>query len=267
MEIITGMPDTEYHARPALGSTSVKTLAKYPPAVFRWQADNPQPHKAVFDLGTAAHSLILEQDESAFEIIDAADWRTKAAQTARDDAYTKGKVPLLQRDYEAVKGMWYSVMDHPTAGPLFTGHIPEQSYFTTLQDVPVKARPDALNGTTVVDLKTTGADLNDLARTVNNFGYHIQQAHYEAVMEACGQAVDDFVFVFVSTQAPHMVRVVRLEDAAVEFGNDRMAHALEVYRHCTLENHWPGYEGIDTLDLPAWVYSQQADEEMEIVIP
>lgn len=262
LNIIDGMKDTDYHARPELGSTSVKTLAKHPPAVYRWQADNPQPHKAVFDIGTAAHSLILEGTDEAFTVLDFDDYRSKAAREARDEVYAAGKVPLLWDQRHELDCMSDAVLAHPIAGPLLTGHIAERSFFTELHGVPVKARPDALNGTTVVDLKTTGADLNDLARTVNNFGYYIQQAHYTAVLEACGQTVDDFVFIFVSTQAPHMVRVVRLEETAVDLGQEHMTTALLTYKECSERNHWPGYEQIDTLDLPAWVYHQD-DNDLE----
>lgn len=263
-EVIDGLNDSIYHARSELGSTSVKTLAKYPPAVYRWQADNPQPHKAIFDLGTAAHSLILEKSLLGIDVIVADSWRSKAAQEARKAAYAAGLTPMLEHELEGVKAMSDAVHAHPVAGPLLTDHTPERSYFTELHGVPVKARPDAIQGTTVVDLKTTGADLNDLARNVNSFGYHIQQAHYTAVMEACGHTVDDFVFVFVSTQSPHMVRVVRLEEPAVDLGRELMTDALFTYKECAERNHWPGYTEIDTLDLPGWVYYQDENEETEM---
>jgi hypothetical protein len=263
MEVIDGLANEAYHARSELGSTSVKTLAKYPPAVYRYQADHPQPHKAAFDIGTAAHSLILEGDGNNLSVIEADDWRSKAAREARDAAYDCGMIPLLKKEHRAVTAMRNTVMAHPVAAELLTGHVAERSYFTELHGVPVKARPDAIQGTTVVDLKTTAADLNDLARSINNFGYYIQQAHYTDVLEACGQEVTDFVFVFVSTQAPHMVRVIRLEETAVDLGREQAYGALLTYKACTESGNWPGYEGIDTVDLPAWVYHQD-DEELEL---
>lgn len=260
------MPDAEYHARRShLGSTSVKMLAKHPPAVYRWQVDNPQPHKAAYDLGRVAHSLILEGHERGLSVVDADDWRTKAAREARDAAYNDGMTPLLRKDYQAVRNMADAVLTHPAAAELLTGHVAERSYFTELHGVPVKARPDALNGTTVVDLKTTGADLGDVARTIHSFGYHIQQAHYTDVMRASGQTIEDFVFVFVSKQPPHMVRVIRLEEPAVDLGREQTVDALATYKACTETGNWPGYDLIDTVDLPRWVYSQ-ADDELEIVI-
>lgn len=263
-QILGGMSDTEYHASSAIGSTSLKTLAKYPPAMYRHMADNPQPHKAAFDIGHAAHALILEGNQEAFEAVDADSWRTKAAKEAADDIRARGKAPLLMVDAEKVYEMRDAVMLHPVAGELFIDHAPELSFFTELHGVPVKARADAVNGTTVVDLKTTSADLNDIARTVNNFGYYIQEAHYTDVIRECGQVVDDFVFVFVSTQAPHMVRVIRLDEAAVDLGREHATTALLTYKECSETGRWPGYEAIDTVDLPAWVYYQEENEETEM---
>ena len=75
---IDDMPAAEYHAHPGVGSTTLKTLAKHPPAVHRHRMDHPE-HKAAYDIGTAAHSLILEGDTSGLSIVNAEDWRSKAA--------------------------------------------------------------------------------------------------------------------------------------------------------------------------------------------
>lgn len=61
--IYEGISSADYHADPALGSTSLKTLATRTPAHWRWESAHPV-HKDIYDLGTVTHSLILEGDES-----------------------------------------------------------------------------------------------------------------------------------------------------------------------------------------------------------
>ena len=51
--------NADYHADPVLGSTSLKTLATRTPARWKWESEHPV-HKDIYDLGTVAHSLILE---------------------------------------------------------------------------------------------------------------------------------------------------------------------------------------------------------------
>ena len=263
---IDGMPAEDYHAAPSIGSTTVKMLATAPPALARYRMDHPE-QKAAYDLGTVAHSVILEGDWSGVEITHAKNRLTKAVQEREKAARRAGKIPLLAHEAVRVWAMYRAVMTHPVARDLLTGHVAERSYFTEIDGVPVKARLDALKGSTVVDLKTTSADLGSIERTVASFGYHLQQAHYTDVIEACGQAVEDFVFIFVSTTAPHLVRVIRLEECAVDLGREQAHRALAVWAHCIATDTWPGYTGIDTLDLPAWVYAEQEDDIIkEIVI-
>ena len=63
---------------------------------------NPR-HKSVdsdrFDLGTACHSLLLEQSDAKIVYIDHDDYRTNAAKETRDMARAKGLTPIL-RKYE-----------------------------------------------------------------------------------------------------------------------------------------------------------------------
>lgn len=263
---LDGRPAAEYHAYPAVGSTTVKMLATMPPALVRYRLDHPE-HKTAYDIGTAAHSLILEGDDAGVSVIDAPDKRGKRWSEHAEEVRAIGHIPLLRKEMFAVEAMRDAVMAHPDASRLLTGHTAERSYFTELDGVPVKARTDALKGSTAIDLKTTSADLGSIERSVASFGYHLQQAHYTDVIEACGQPVDDFVFIFVSTAAPHLVRVVRLEECAVDLGREQARRALAVWKHCTETDTWPGYTGIDTLDLPAWVYAEQDNDIIkEIVI-
>ena len=94
------LPETAYHAdlslTPTLGrSLSVsgaKTLLT-DPARFLYERENGRPPKDVFDEGTLAHELILRGGDDRIRIIDAYDWRSKAAQEAKKAAHEQRLVP------------------------------------------------------------------------------------------------------------------------------------------------------------------------------
>lgn len=68
-----------------------------------------------FDVGNAAHKLILGRGKD-FGIIDAPDWRTKAAKEARELAAENGKIGILQHQFEQassmVKDAWDQLRGH-----------------------------------------------------------------------------------------------------------------------------------------------------------
>ena len=161
--VYEGISNKDYHADPALGSTSLKTLALRTPAHWKWESENPV-HKDAFDIGTAAHSLILEDDESQLVIVEANDWKTKAAQAEKANARAEGKIALLSKELAQVKAMRDSVMDHPLARNAFTNHRAEESVFWDEAGQMFKCRPDAWKDGLVVDLKTSAdADPNGTA--------------------------------------------------------------------------------------------------------
>src|SRR5207248_11468429 len=70
-----------YHADPvpqgSLSSTGARQLTPPNcPALFKWQLDHPEPPNSVFDIGTAAHKLVLGDGPQIVEV-DADDWRSK----------------------------------------------------------------------------------------------------------------------------------------------------------------------------------------------
>ena len=272
-EIIDGMSNKDYHAHPALGSTSLKTLATKTPAHWKWDSEHPRNSDA-FDLGTAAHSLILENDTSMFEIVDAANWMTKDAKAAKAAAHAAGRVPLLTKDFEQVQAMRDAVMAHPLAQAAFTGHVPERSIFWEHESgTRLKTRPDALHtggplGNLIVDLKTTAsADPREFGRTAATFGYHIQQAHYQAGLKAAYGEDFDFLFVLVEKQKPHLVSVIELNSEDVARGADLAERGVRVYNHCTQTGEWPGYESAEPISLPNWARFQMDDLLLEKEYP
>jgi hypothetical protein len=177
-EIISGMSNADYHRNPALGSTSLKTLATKTPAHYQYDRTHPKFSDA-FTLGTAAHSVILEDDITGIVVVTADNWLTKAAKEHKAAALAEGKQPLLGKEFDQVMAMRNAVYSHPKARELFTGHKAEESVFWKEDSLTLKCRPDAWKPGQLVDLKTTvNADPREFGKTAHNFGYHQSAAHY-----------------------------------------------------------------------------------------
>jgi hypothetical protein len=258
--IYAGVENSVYHADPALGSTSLKTLATRTPAHYQHDKAHPKS-SAAFDLGTAAHSLILEQDESGVVVIDVEAKRGKAWTEPADAAEAAGKIALTTKEWTQVKAMRDSVMRHPRARELFNGHEAEQSVFWEEDGLMLKCRPDAWwQRERLVDLKTTvNADPREFGKTAYNFGYHQSAAHYiDGVKAATGEELP-FHFVLVEKTAPYLVSVVELDTEAINIGRQMNDRAKRIYQECTNTGNWPGYPGADLISLPMWAIYESED--------
>lgn len=263
--IYGGISNADYHRDEALGSTSLKTLATKTPAHYQYDKANPKFSEA-FTLGTAAHSLILEGDTSGIVIVEADNWLTKDAKAAKAEALAEGKQPLLTKEMAQVFMMRDSVMAHPLARAAFTGGTPEQSVFWNHDtSTPLKCRPDMLHqggklGNLIVDLKTVqSAAPDEFSKSAANFGYHIQQAHYQAGLKAIAGEDFAFAFVLVEKQAPYFVSVVELHSDDVARGADMVERSIRIYNECVASGKWPAYESSAPTELPRWARYREED--------
>jgi hypothetical protein len=261
------IPDTEYHSLPSLSSSGAKLLLPpSTPAKFRERMDNPPPPKPHFDFGHLVHKLVLDAG-SDIEVIDAEDWRSKAAREARDQAHAEGKIPALKDEYRQAVLMRRAVRYHPIAGSLFDSGDAEMSLYTTDPDTGIKlrARPDWMTQRRdgrlwLVDLKTCAdADPETFGRTAHKWGYHLQFAWYHTVARLL--ELDEspaFVFVNVEKEPPYLVSVCELDLDAYQLGRADMRRAIRIYQQCTETGVWPGYaEDVHSISLPPWAYPKQ----------
>jgi hypothetical protein len=261
--VYEGISNADYHADPALGSTSLKTLATKTPAHWKWERDNPPEPKDAFELGTVVHSLVLEQDESGVVVVEAENWMTKAAKEAKAEARAAGKIPLLPKDWAQVTAMRDSIMAHPAARHAFTGHRSEASVFWDEDGLMLKCRPDAWQPGYLVDLKTTiNADPRNFPKLAYDLGYFQSAAHYQdGVANWFGEALP-FVFVLAEKQPPYLVSVVELTDEALAHGREANHRAKQIYRECLATDTWPGYPDTPPLGLPKWA-TRQLEETLD----
>jgi hypothetical protein len=257
------VPEDTYHADPVPahhgGSLSVSgaklLLPPSCPAIYQWARTHPT-HSDAFDFGHAAHKKVLGAGADIV-VIDADDWRGKAARDARDQARAEGKIPLLAKDDAISDAMAAKVREHPIASALLDPDHgkPEQSLFAQDEEsggVWLRGRldwlPDPGPGRMILcDYKTT-ADVGDPAafgRAMGNYGYHAQAAWYLDLARALGLADDDAAFVFIvqSKQAPYLVSVIEPDAHALRVGREENRAAIELYAECTSTGIWPDFGG------------------------
>lgn len=260
-QLIDAMPELTYHAHPALSSSGAKRIIQTCPAVFKYERDNGRPEKRAFDFGHAAHGLVLGVGEPLV-VVDAEDWRSKAAREERDAAYAAGQVPILASEYATVQAMADAITRHPLASALFDrdNGSAERSIFwhDDRHDVERRARIDWLTTAggrpCAVDYKTTiSADPAQIRRTVANLNYHQQDAWYIDGLTALGLEDPAFLFVFQEKNPPYLVTVVELDAIARRTGRDLNTRALNLFAECEATGVWPGYTSdIELIGLPTW---------------
>lgn len=253
------MPAAQYHADPtplpSLSNSIASVLLRESPlkAWYSHPKLNPayrEEHDSKFDLGTCAHACLLENDPSKIEVIQADDWRTKAAKEQREAARAAGRTPLLEHHYVDVRRMvdaavkfvagseiadyWFN------AEPELTGIWSEgATWFRCRFDKLAKA------GGMILDYKTTDSAVEPEAfsRFLVRMGYHWQEAFYRRGASALGVSNPRFVFLAQSCEPPHECSLHGCDPALQEIADADIERAVQLWRTCLAKNQWPSYGG------------------------
>lgn len=273
------IPEDEYHrdpvVEPSLSCSIAKLLVERTPR--HGHENHPRLNPAYtednrkdFDLGSAAHALLLEGRRNLV-IIDADSFRTKDAKEQRDAAYEAGKTPLLTSqltDVEAmVKAAREQLKGHREGSVAFAKGKPEQTLIWQENGIWCRARVDWLNVEAgyVLDYKsTTNAHPDAWQRRLFDLGYHMQAAFYMRGVRTLGiHKTPKFRFVVQETSPPYALSVVALTPAALALGEAQVHRAIEVWAWCMSRGHWPGYPAETCfVDAPAYKEMQWEADKM-----
>jgi hypothetical protein len=254
-------------ARASLSSTGVRELLNCP-AKFRYRQQHARPDKRTFDLGHAAHQLVLGAGPELV-LFPGTGANPEAWQKADDKIAVaalraEGKVPLRRSDWDVVHGMAEALQEHPHAPRLLTRGEPERTlvWRDDATGALCRAKADWLRPDGIVDYKTCDlAELEALRKGVYNFGYYIQAAFYLRGFRARSLAGVEPFFGFIAQEkeAPYLVQTFQLTERALAYGDRKCAEALETYARCVEADEWPGYptDDIPEIDLPAWVRTEE----------
>ena len=258
MSAVLTIPAVDYHAdevadKPTLSKSIAHKLITQSP-LHAWTAHpklNPsfvRKEEDKFDVGTAAHALMLEGDDGVY-VVQADDWRTKAAKEARDYARSMGRIPLLGKHWDDVRAMVdaaRSQLDRISVSPpLFTDGKTEQTLVWDEGGVTCKARLDHLRDdlTAIDDYKTTGrsAGPQQWSRSMFGMGFDLQVAFYLRGLKAVTGAEADFRFFVQETFEPYAGCVFTLGPDALTLAQEKVQFAIDVWRRCLERDEWPAY--------------------------
>lgn len=255
------LTNAEYHADLAVSKSHLDLVARSPRHYWHRylnpDAEPPEPTPAMV-VGSAVHTRVLEPHRYGIEyaVAPVLDRRTKAGKEAWDQfqAESQGKTVLTTEQDVLAEAVAHAVHEHPAAALLLSkpGQV-EQSYFWDDQETGerCKCRPDWHSdcGRLIVDLKTTeDASPTGFQRSVQKFRYHVQAAWYLQ-----GLGAEQFVFIAVEKQPPHLVGVYVATPEMVAAGARVAARDLARLAECRAADQWPGYgDEITPIDLPRW---------------
>lgn len=274
---IYAIPANEYHAdpcdTPSLSSGIAKLLLERPP-YWAWAAHpklnpdyKPNAPKAAFDIGHAAHAVLLENGKG-ITVCDFDNWLTKDAKALRDEARACGDTPILSADFDRTKEMariaTFALL--VSAGIDVKATQNEATMIADVDGVLCRTRPDILTDGLIIDYKTTGRPLDQFDRSAAKFGYDLQTVMYQHVALALGYKCD-WLFLVQETTEPYPCQLFKPTREFLEVGQRKFQEAHATWKHHLETGKWPGYpQEIQLLDAMPWDLNDLNEEAEETLL-
>jgi hypothetical protein len=269
--------EAEYHADPCeipslnqsiahvlLTQTPLHAYAKHP------RLGNQPSETTIPKIeGTVIHALLLGKGAESIDVLAFDNYRTKAAQTARDDSINAGRTPVLASKHAEIV----------TAADTIRRNLADQGVDFTggMTEVPIEWQEEGNEGLVLcrgrLDFlkleassalildpkKIVSADPLTCSRSAEDFGLFVQRAAYVSAVEKLRSELAGrvkFKFVFMEIEAPYAVAVRECSGVAEWFGEQRWRRAVVTWEKCLKTGHWPGYP-VEPLEVRTWAANEE----------
>lgn len=257
---VVGMSNEDYHAYPAYSKSGLDLIDRSP---YHYHLRTPKKATRPMEIGTAIHCAILEPERFAKEYMLLRDVTDRRQSEYKEAVKVYGSERTLSGpEADKVSTMQETVLSRHQglSDPDYT----ELSLFAKCPKtgLMIKARLDWIKAGLAIDLKKT-QDVRpfELAKSITNYRYHVQDRFYSYVYKlATGESLKDFIFLFVEEEFPHATVLAPLDSLAREVGEYKMWKNMETVVDCESDNHWPQPESPEELSITNWALSQYEDE-------
>lgn len=285
------LDDVDYFAdpcpQPSLTQSIAKLLIERSPmhAAFAHPRLNPQwqpDSEKKFDVGNIAHALLMGRGRQ-IHLVDADDWRTKAAKDERETALKQGKQPCLRKHMTLGLAMHHAAQQtlsecgiewregtgiHSESTMIWYERPPGEKITKAKKRAAFKGglwlrtKMDRVvfnpSHIVVYDYKTTGMSAadGDATRRLYDAGWDIQAAMHargltalHPLMAGCTR----HVFIVQETDAPYCCNIFELPESVMTGGRKRLERAIALWADCTKKNSWPAYtKRVHPIFYPSW---------------
>lgn len=254
-EIIFDLPFGEYCEIDRLNNSAIKLINRSP---FHYKYGEREETSALV-VGHAGHTAILEPDqfENRYAVFpEGMTKTTKEGKATWAELDESGKCILRHAQAKDALALAKAIRAHPESSKLLTGGKPEVTVLSEIDNIETKIRIDYwrpdLN--MLIDVKTTeNASFEAFQRSINNYGYDMQDAFYTDNCRYAGIDAERFVFIVVESSAPYGIAIYELDEESRHVGRRKYLAGLERYRECDALDEWPGYpDHIQSISLPYW---------------
>jgi hypothetical protein len=286
------MKDAEYFAHPALGSTSIKTMATSTPRAY-W-AKHVDPDREPFvptdamRQGSLVDCLITcpeEFDEKyVLTPVDAPKRPTSTQLTAKKPSEATIEAIQFWHDFDAEIGDrevisldWLRNAERivdvlskdAKIGPILKMERQSQVphfWIDPVHGLQCKYKPDLEpEDGSLLDLKK-GASANPrwFSKQAYSLGYDVQIDHYgKGYEDQHGKPPTRHGFIVYEWKWPHESALVIATEDDLAVGHDRRNEALNLIVKCQADNDWPSY-GEAELNLPYYAQGAAADDDTNL---
>lgn len=264
-----GMPDSEYHADPAIGSTSVKQISISPANLYF----NPFKGSKSAHIGSAIHSALLEPHIFRERYVMRDDITTRASKDykALAERHSPENI-IVGSEVETITRMMETAqMNEDFTTYMSTKGDSEVSMFAECPEtgLMLKCRFDRLSQSLSypLDIKSCrDASERGFSNAVGQFKYHIQAAFYLYVLKlATGFESNNFAFFAIENTAPYRNCMYYIGEESLELGRREMWAALEKIKECMADESIK-YEGIvlpsNEINVPAYLLDEEYTDEV-----
>lgn len=279
--IYRGVSEADYRADPCPIPSFTQSLCKViidRSPKHAWIASprlNPQfeyDDDTKFDIGNVAHRLVLGRGKE-IEVVDFADWRTKASQETRENAADQGRIAVLRHQFDKAAAIAEAAkvqLSRHEARSAFTGGDGEVMIAWEEDGVWFRSLIDWLHTDlrTIDDYKTSGMSMAShvLGGRAEAAGWHIQAAFIERgldALDAAGAGRRLFRFIAQETDEPHALNVMSMDNYWMTMGRKKVAAGIDLWRAASKTNRWAGY-GREMVrpDFPTFKEKQWLDREL-----
>jgi len=260
--------EDKYHAdpcnKPSLSASIATVLLGRSPHHAWLQHPRLNPYykptrKHEFDVGTAAHALFLEGEDKKLCILEFDNFRTKEAQSQRDEAYSNNLTPILTKEYAGIQQMVdvakQFIETTELAGIFKRGKAEQTIIWKEDNGIWCRGRVDFLpdDKRMFLDYKTTtNAEPNYWIKShaIDNL---IQAAFYAQGLYQLFKINSVPVFLVQENTPPYDCSLIGLSESFLDIGRKRVERAIKLWAECLKSDKWDSYSHqVHYAEPPQW---------------